>query len=126
MSKMNALKAWMQIATPEQQEDLATRAGTTRPYLYHLAGEFREATPVLAKYIEHASLEMHKETRGALPKVYRTDLNGACRQCDFAAKCLGGAIVAGEFPYLPSVAPAAEPRRVKVARNVKLGRGRKT
>jgi transcriptional regulator with XRE-family HTH domain len=99
---MTSMKQWMQAATPVQQFDLAKRAGTSRNYLYHLAGNFRDASAELAQRIERACLEMHKETKGALPKVYRTDLNNACRGCDFAQKCLGQAAVASEFNFIAS------------------------
>lgn len=101
MPTMTAMKAWMQAATPEQQNDLAARAGTTRAYLYHLAGSFRDASAELAQRIERAALAMQQETKGALPAIYRTDLNGACRGCDFAHKCLGPKAVRSEFDYLP-------------------------
>lgn len=97
---MTSMKLWMQAASVEQQFDLAKRAGTSRNYLYHLAGNFRDASAELAQRIERASLDMHKETRGRLPRVYRTDLNAACRGCDFALKCLGPKAVASEFEFV--------------------------
>lgn len=100
MSTMSTMKLWMQAATPVQQEDLAARAKTSRQYLYHLAGGFRDAGPELAKRIELATKEMNAETKGALPIVYRTDLNSACRECEFAHKCLGPAAVVSEFKFL--------------------------
>lgn len=106
MPTMTAMKAWMQAATPAQQQRLAERAGTTRAYLYHLAGGFRDASAELAQRIESASLEMQQETRGALPAIYRTDLNAACRGCDFAQRCLGPKAVRSEFDYLPDEANA--------------------
>lgn len=99
---MSSMKAWMQAASPTQQFDLAKRAETSRQYLYHLAGGFRDASPALAQRIERAALAMHKESKGALPKVYRTDLNRDCRACEFAQKCLGPAAVVSEFEFLPA------------------------
>lgn len=99
---MSSMKVWMQAADPTQQFELAKRAETSRQYLYHLSGGFRDASPALAQRIERAALAMHKETRGKLPKVYRTDLNRDCRQCEFAAKCLGQAAVASDFEFLPA------------------------
>jgi len=103
---MNPLKVWMKAATTAQQADLAARAGTTRPYLYHLSADMdkayaRSADPELAARIEQASLAMAKETKGALPEVYRTDLNKTCRGCEFAAKCLGPIAVRSNFEILP-------------------------
>ena len=97
---LTSMKLWMQAASTEQQFELAKRAETSRNYLYHLAGGFRDASAELAQRIEKASAEIHKETRGKLPKIYRTDLNNACRQCDFAQKCLGAAAVASEFKFI--------------------------
>ena len=103
---MNQLKLWMQAASVDQQVDLAARAGTTRDYLYHLSADpdkkyARDANPGLAARIEQASLALSKETKGKLPKVYRTDLNSTCRGCEFAAKCLGPVAVRSQFDFLP-------------------------
>lgn len=97
---MTSMKLWMQAASTVQQFELAKRAQTSRQYLYHLAGGFRDASPELAQRIEKASVEMSKETRGKLPKIYRTDLNAACRGCEFAQKCLGPAAIASEFKFV--------------------------
>jgi hypothetical protein len=102
MTVMSSMKAWMQAANPAQQAELAQRASTSRPYLYHLAGRFRDASPDLAKRIEQVTLAMSKETKGKLPAVYRTDLNASCRACEFAQKCLGPAAVRSDFQYLPA------------------------
>lgn len=97
---LTSMKLWMQAASTEQQFELAKRAQTSRMYLYHLAGGFRDASAELAQRIEKASAEMHKESRGKLPRIYRTDLNAACRGCDFALKCLGPRAVASEFEFI--------------------------
>lgn len=97
---LTTMKLWMQAADPAQQFELAKRANTSRQYLYHLAGGFRDASAELAQRIEKASTEMHKETRGKLPKIYRTDLNAACRGCDFAQKCLGPKAIVSEFEFI--------------------------
>lgn len=96
----------MKLATTEQQEALATLAGTTRTYLYHLSADSdkayaRDAEPGLAARIEKASFELRKQTRGALPRIYRTDLNKACRACEYAAKCLGPVAIRSQFDFLP-------------------------
>lgn len=100
------MKLWMRAATTAEQDDLAARAGTSRSYLYHLSADpdkayARDADPELAARIETASLELQKETNGALPPIYRTDLNKACRQCQFAQKCLGPIAVRSAFDFLP-------------------------
>ncbi len=102
---MNLLKQWMRAATPEEQQLLAHRVGTTRTYLYHLsAGEEttykREPKPELAAAIERETAAMHRASKGRLPRVYRTDLVKACANCAFAQKCLGAAAVRADFPIV--------------------------
>lgn len=100
------LKAWLRAATPSEHETLAARAGTSRQYLFHLAAGDdkaykREPSAALAAAIERETKVMAKASKGRLPIVWRTDVNSTCRQCEFAAKCLGDAIVtAGEFPIV--------------------------
>lgn len=99
------LKTWMRLATPAEQEELAQRAGTKRSYLYHLSAEktkaySREPEPALAAAIERVTAEMHRTTKGRLPRIYRTDLVEACRQCEFAQRCLKGNAVRGDFPLV--------------------------
>ena len=96
MSSMSQLKAWMRIASPEEQKALASAAGTSRAYLYHLAndesGYGRYASPELARRLEIASVGINA-MNPRLPRLLRTDLAKACRDCEFARKCLGEAIV---------------------------------
>lgn len=108
MTTLTAMKAWLRQATAAEQEALAARAGTSRQYLHHLAaGEEtnyrREPKPALAAAIERETKAMAKASKGRLPIVYRTDLVTACRQCEFARKCLGDeVIVRGDFPVVVS------------------------
>lgn len=100
---MTPLKLWMRAATADEQLDLAQRVGTSRTYLYHLAAEEgagyrREPSPVLAAAIESATRDMHKASGGRLPRIYRTDMVSACRECAFAKKCLGEIALRAEFP----------------------------
>lgn len=95
---MNKMKLWMQAASTAEQEELATRVSTSRAYLYHLAADAgstyrREPKPILAAQIERATVLMAKKASGRLPIVYRTDLVSACRQCEFARKCLGAKVI---------------------------------
>ncbi len=83
------LKEWMKSATASEQEELASRIGSSRNYLYHLAGGFRTASPELAIAVESATAEMRRKYGERLPQVFRTDLAPACAGCDFARKCLG-------------------------------------
>lgn len=100
MKTLNPMQVWMTAATPEEQTLLAVKAGTTRGHLYQLAGGHRQASAVMAGKIEAATAEMHKHSKGRLPKVVRTDLCEACRSCQYAAKCLGQRAVVSEFPIV--------------------------
>lgn len=97
MSSMSQLKAWMRLATPAEQHTLALSAGTSRIYLYHLANDQanygRSASPELAKRIELAAVPINAENP-RLPRLLRTDLAKACRECEFAERCLGSAAIA--------------------------------
>lgn len=99
------MKLWMRAATPEEQQLLAHRAGTTRMYLYHLSADEdakykREPKPELAAAIERITGEMHKASNGRLPLVYRTDLVTGCRNCEFAKRCLGPIATRADFPVV--------------------------
>jgi hypothetical protein len=101
MSTMSQLKAWMRLATPEEQAALAKAAGTSRTYLYHLANDKssygRYASPGLARRLEEAAAPL-AAANPRLPRLLRTDLAEACRACDFARQCLGAsAITESEF-----------------------------
>ncbi len=97
---ITAVKRWMQLATADEQELLAARAGTSRGQLYQLAGQHRQASPAKAFAIERASKELHKASKGRLPIIWRTDLVESCRQCEFAQKCLGSVATVSEFPIV--------------------------
>ena len=88
---------WMTAATVDEQNDLAERVGTTRGNLYQYAGGHRNASSERAGQIENVTAEMHKASKGRLPRLYRTDLAAACRACHFAQKCLG---TKSEFPLV--------------------------
>lgn len=94
---MNNLKAWMLLATPQEQEALAAGAGTSRKYLYHLANAEanygRGASPDLARRLGLAAQPINAKNP-RLPRVLRVDLAEACRGCEYAAKCLGEQIIA--------------------------------
>ena len=96
----------MAAATVDEQNLLAERTGTTRGMLYQWSGGHRRASASKAGEIERVTLEMHKASKGRLPKIVRTDLCEACRSCQYAAKCLGERAVVSDFPiiqHLPSV-----------------------
>jgi hypothetical protein len=89
---MNKMQEWMHKASTKEQQELARRAKTSRPYLYVLSNDksnhSREAQPLLAARIERASLAM-RERNPKLPPILRTELNSACRQCEYAKMCQG-------------------------------------
>lgn len=99
---MNTLiKQWIAVSTIDDLKALAHHAGTSTAYLYQLSGGFRQASPELAIAIERETERMHRETKGRLPRIYRTDLARACANCAFAHKCLGAAAVRSEFDVVP-------------------------
>jgi hypothetical protein len=69
-------------------------------YMHQLSGGFRYPSPQLAARIEKVSAEMHHETDGWLPKIYRTDLCKACRVCDLARDALGVVAQRSDFVSL--------------------------
>lgn len=102
MKTITSMKAWMAAATVDEQETLAERVGTTRGMLYQYAGGHRTASAERAGAIERATSEMHRASKGRLPKIYRTDLSEACLQCEYAQKCLKGQAIVSEFPIVDS------------------------
>ena len=101
MTTITPIKIWMAAATPDEQELLAQRVGTTRAMLYQYSGGHRSASAERAIAIERETKAMHRASKGRLPQIYRTDLSAACRSCEFAARCLGEAVVVrSEFPIV--------------------------
>jgi transcriptional regulator with XRE-family HTH domain len=100
MKAITALKVWMAAATPDEQELLAERVGTSRGMLYQYAGGHREVSAARAGEIEAATKVMAKASKGRLPVILRTDVTEACRQCSYAQKCLGARAIASEFPIV--------------------------
>lgn len=102
MKTLTPLKVWMAAATIAEQELLAQKVGTTRGMLYHYSSGHRNASSDMAGRFEAVTAEMHKASKGRLPKIVRTDLSAACRACQYAAKCLGERAVVSEFPIVDS------------------------
>lgn len=92
---MTKMTEWMRLASTKEQHELARRAKTSRQYLYVLSNDrsphTREAQPELAARIEKASVHLNRKNPN-LPVVMRTDLNQACRNCEYARRCQGGAV----------------------------------
>lgn len=81
---------------PRGAGGLAKAADTSRSYLYHLANDKssygRYASPELARRLEVAAVGINA-LNPRLPRLLRTDLAKACRDCEFARKCLGESVV---------------------------------
>ena len=102
MKNITSIKAWMRAATAAERDLLAEKIGTSPGQLYQLAGGHRQASADMAGRIESATMEMAKASKGRLPRVYRTDVCEACRQCSYAAKCLGTRAIVSDFPIVDS------------------------
>lgn len=106
MTTITPLKAWLLAATTDEKARLADRCATSVAYLRHLAANEdktyrREPRTELAQAIERETRAMNRASRGRLPVVLRTDLVQACRECEYARRCLGAAAVgAGHFPIV--------------------------
>lgn len=104
---LNPVKVWMRLATADEQQRLADLAETSRQYLYRIANSdkpyARTVKAELAAGIEAASHILHKESKGRLPKLYRTDMNPTCRGCPYASRCLGERAVASHFDVVQHV-----------------------
>jgi len=105
MSTITTLKSFLNAATLGERELLARNVKTSVAYLGHLAVNDdkkykREPKPELAAAIERETKKMARNSKGRLPVVLRTDLISACRECEFAKKCLGERITASHFPIV--------------------------
>lgn len=84
--EINAVKAWMEAASTDEQNALADAAGTSRGHLYHLATGRRICSADLGKRLEIAADAM-RAYNPDLPRLKRTDLCPACAACEYARKC---------------------------------------
>ena len=87
---MNVFKAWMQAATTPEQKRLAAAVGTSHAMLYQYSSpESTKRRPSAERgaQIERAAAQLHVESLGRLPLLYRTDLVEACSKCEFAKRC---------------------------------------
>ena len=106
--RITMMKLFMRAAEVEEQEILARSCGTTRAYLFQLAGGFRTPQPDLAMKISEQSELMHKASNGRLPVLHITDLVPSCARCKHAIKCLGADAVRAEFEIVtPEMVQAA-------------------
>lgn len=94
---MNIFKIWMRAATPGEQDLLAAQLGTSRNMLYQISGGFKPVSTERGVAIEKLTERMHIASIGRLPRIYRTDMVEACRNCEFARQCLGASADRAEF-----------------------------
>ena len=98
---MNIFKLWMQRATEDERILMAAEIGSTRGNLDQYAGGHRQPSAQRGAQIEEQAAIFHKESKGRLPLIYRTDLVAACHACSFARRCLSNqVIVRAEFPIV--------------------------
>jgi hypothetical protein len=100
LKPVSLLKLWMRNASAEEQQMLATRAGTSRGQLYQVSNGHRSFSPQKAMRIAAEAKKMHRASGGRLPMLYQTDLSTACAGCAFAQKCLGPMARRAEFPVV--------------------------
>lgn len=97
---MGALKDWMRAANPSAQERLASMAGTSRAYLYHLVNPSKSHSRSLsaekAGKLEDAARSLMLEDP-TLPPLRRPDLCRACSVCPYARQVLGEARLAEQI-----------------------------
>lgn len=103
---MNIFKVWMRVATPGEQAVLAEALGTSRNMLYQISGGFKTVSAERGAAIEKLTEQMHLASVGRLPRIYRTDMVEACRNCEFARQCLGGAADRSEFQVVTAASIA--------------------
>lgn len=97
----NMLQRFRDLASTAEKQAVAEACGTSYSYLwFHISKGRREPDALLAAKIEAATKLLSKQSGGRLPVVYRTELNSACRSCQFAQRCLGDAAIASEFPIV--------------------------
>jgi DNA-binding transcriptional regulator YdaS (Cro superfamily) len=87
------LQSWWARATTAERSTLAKALGTSTKYLSFYAQGRRQPGADRGIVIERETKLMNKASEGRLPVVYRTDVVPACRECEFARRCLGGARV---------------------------------
>ena len=92
------LHAWLKAADVDQQQALAdaTTKGSINTLFQYALGN-RRPSAQKAGQIEAAAENIRKRSKGRLPRILRTDLAAACRECPYARKCLGQAAVASDF-----------------------------
>ena len=99
-TNMGVMRYWMKVADTSEQRILAEKSGTSVGMLRQYAGGHRQVSASMAGVFEAVTAEMHRLSKGRLPKITRTDVCEACRACSYAAKCLGSRAVVSDFPIV--------------------------
>lgn len=90
---LTPLQHWMRLATPEEQEEMAQLAGTSRDYLYQIASpaKHRGISSRMAGFLVAAAAKVREASprRDILPVLTRADLSDVCAGCEYARACLG-------------------------------------
>jgi hypothetical protein len=94
--------------------------------LYQYAGGHREVSAARAGQIEAATRAMARASKGRLQPIYRTDLVQACRDCEYAQRCLGPRAVVSDFPIVTADALDATDTRVRCWVNDELRQDART
>ena len=92
------LHTWLKAASIDEQQalaDAATNGSINMLFQYGLGN--RRPSALKAGQIEAAAEPITRKSKGRLPRILRTDLTAACRECPYARKCLGQAAVASDF-----------------------------
>ena len=92
------LRAWMAVATAQEQQTLAMFSRTSRAYMYTVANAGSTKRKVSGKRIISADLAGRlaqaasalRVINPALPELLRTDLSPTCGDCEYAKRCLRG------------------------------------
>lgn len=85
---MKPFRIWMLKATTAEQEELASAAGLSRGYLYHIADGLRDASSAAAGRLADAAENIRKQSKGRLPKISRAHVSTVCGECEYAQRCL--------------------------------------
>jgi hypothetical protein len=84
---INKFKNWLISATADEIRKLADVAGTSVPYLHHVAMGRRNMSPQLAGKVEEGVL-MLRMARRSLPSLTRGDLCATCSECPYFKECV--------------------------------------
>lgn len=98
---IDTLHTWLLAASRDEQQQLADAAtnGSVNALFQYALGH-RNPSAEKAGLIETAAEPISRRSKGRLPRILRTDLSAACRECPYARRCLGVSASAGDFEPL--------------------------